>query len=115
MHEYSIVRALLSQAIEAATPAPPASIREVQIALGPLSGVEPLLVRQAFDNLKTTGGMENCILDIAEQPLIACCRECECQFEILDFVFRCPRCRSSCVAVTQGDQLLLTKVEETHN
>lgn len=111
MHEVSVVRALLSQAIEAADPTPPAGIREVHIALGPLSGVEPLLVQQAFEDMKVPAGMVNSSIVIAEHALLACCEHCECQFEVVNYFFRCPQCKSSSVAITQGDQLTLTKLE----
>ena len=111
MHEVSIVRALLSQAVEAAAPTPSTHIREIHITLGPLSGVESLLVQRAFSDLKMPAGMLDCKLVITEQELLAFCEHCECQFEVVNYVFRCPQCKSGRVAITQGDQLLLTKLE----
>jgi hydrogenase nickel incorporation protein HypA/HybF len=49
MHESSLVRALLTQIREACQPHSPIDIHEVFIAIGPLAGVEPLLVASAFD------------------------------------------------------------------
>ena len=52
MHEQSLVRALLSQVREACLPLPSSDAEEVVVSIGPLAGVEPLLVESAFELLK---------------------------------------------------------------
>ncbi len=50
MHEVSLVCSLLAQVIEVAKPLTTDSIHRVVVSIGPLSGVEPLLVAQAFQD-----------------------------------------------------------------
>ncbi len=111
MHEVSLVRSLLVQVIEAAKSLPPAAIRRIVVSIGPLSGVEPLLVAQAFQFKKDEFGLESCELEIEESRLEGQCLECTHEFEIMDFVFRCPTCRSTSIRVTQGDRVLFLRLE----
>ena len=111
MHEVSLVRSLIAQAIDAVNPVLPAGIRTVRVSVGPLTGVEPLLVKQAFDTLKTSAGLPECGLEIDEQTLEADCLNCASAFEVLNFDFRCPACRSSSVRITQGDEFRLLSID----
>ncbi|MEZ6133482.1 MAG: hydrogenase maturation nickel metallochaperone HypA [Pirellulaceae bacterium] len=111
MHEISVVRSLLSQVIEAAQPIAAADIRVIRVALGPLTGVEPILVRQAFHNLKNAAGLIACELAIDELNLTAICIDCQSAFEVIDFIFRCPCCGCNSVRITQGDEFRLVSID----
>ncbi len=111
MHEFSVVRSLISQVLQAAEPSPASSICTVRVCCGPLSGVEPLLVRVAFDQLKADVGLNNCELRIEEQPLLARCHNCDAEFEVVGFCFHCSQCQSTSIQVVQGDQFRLDSLE----
>lgn len=122
MHEYSLVRALLSHVRAAVvfSEAPPVANRRlvlsVTVSCGPLSGVEPLLVQQAFEVLKQDASNTVCDftraqLAIEEKKLTAECTQCSKEFEVQDFVFRCPICESSSIRVTGGEEFRLLQVE----
>jgi len=111
MHERSIVGALLAQ-VMALTPAKaPGSVREVRVRVGPLSGVEPMLMQSAFDQLSTDAIFEYATLVIVEVPLRAQCRLCGMQFDVADFNFRCASCGSKEVVVMDGDAVILESIE----
>ena len=84
-------------------------ITEVQVELGPLSGVEPLLLTSAFEALKAGTGSANAKLKIEEVPLTASCSECKTNQVIVDFVFRCPHCQGN-LDITRGDGFYLVGV-----
>ncbi|MCA9128364.1 MAG: hydrogenase maturation nickel metallochaperone HypA [Planctomycetales bacterium] len=111
MHEFSLVQLLIAQAVRAAAPAKPESIRMIHVALGPLTGVEPVLVQQAFESLKASTALNTCELEILEQPLTAVCLECGADFEINNFVFRCANCNCDRIQITQGDELRLVSLQ----
>ena len=115
MHEVSLVRSLLSQVLTAAMPVPPVLIRKVFVSVGPLTGVEPLLVEQAFYEQRAAFELDRCQLEIEETILEGMCLDCNHIFEIVDYAFHCPKCDSGAVRVTQGDGffLLRLEVEET--
>ncbi len=111
MHEVSLVRSLISQAIQAAEPVTPAGIRTIRVIVGPLTGMEPALVQQAFDALKDSASLTDCQLAIDEQRLEAMCLDCEQKFIVNNFVFYCPRCASPRVRITQGDDFRLVSID----
>ncbi|MEO8272298.1 MAG: hydrogenase maturation nickel metallochaperone HypA [Aureliella sp.] len=111
MHEFSLVRALIAQVVRAADPLLASSVCAVHVCCGPLAGVESLLVRAAFEQLKPAAGLGNCQLQIEEQPLLARCQSCDTEFEVVDFRFHCPHCQSTSVQVIQGDQFRLISLE----
>ncbi len=115
MHELSLVKALCAQVLIAAAPVVAQKIRRMKIAIGPLAGVDPALVQSAVEQVRTDYGLTQCELQIEQVSLQALCRECQLSFTIEDFVFRCEKCGSSKVQVTQGDefQLLSVTVEDT--
>lgn len=111
MHERSIVETLLVQ-VMALTPAnAPGSVREVRVRVGPLSGVEPMLMQSAFDQLSTDVIFEHATLAIVEVPLRAQCCLCGMQFNVEDFHFRCASCESNDVVVIDGDAVILESIE----
>jgi len=111
MHEISLVRSLISQALTAVESLPSSCIRTVRVLAGPLCGVEPILVALAFDALKSESGLDQCRLTIDQQELMAVCRECSTPFEVHNFVFRCPVCLSGSVRITQGEDFRLISLE----
>lgn len=115
MHELSLVKALCAQIIVAAAPVAAEQIRQVKVAIGPLSGVDPVLVQSAVEQVRTEFGLVQCELQIEQVDLQALCRECQVSFTVENFVFRCTACGSSKVQVTRGDefQLMSVTVEET--
>lgn len=111
MHERSLVRSLLEQARQAILPALPESVRTIRMAIGPLAGVEPLLVREAFSDLRHEAGWPQAELQIDETPLTARCQACQYSFEIMQFKFECPMCQSRKVDVVSGDECRLISVD----
>lgn len=133
MHERSLVMALLRQAEEIRLEHHADRIREIRVEVGPLSGVEPLLLKSAFDELtgrdagggrdasgrlEAAGGLEAATeingapttrLVVDEVPLLARCIACANDFEVLEFNFRCSRCGGR-IRVTGGDSLELVSV-----
>ncbi len=116
MHEYSLVRSLLTQVRAVMKDESVAEVAEVSVSIGPLSGVEPALVQAAFDRLRATIGLGGTTLTISETALQAKCCDCGLDFDVQQFVFQCPSCCSCAVRVTGGDEfrlLNLTVVEDT--
>lgn len=109
MHEQSLVRNLLKQVDEIRRQHDARCVTEVQVELGPLSGVEPLLLASAFELLKSDTSAASAMLVIDEVRLLAACEPCNNQFEISDFVFRCPTCEGN-VKVIRGDEFCLVSI-----
>ncbi len=110
MHEASLVRTLLAKVAAVCLEHQGDSVTEVCVELGPLSGVEPLLVQSAFEQLAPEHGMVTAKLVITEIPLEAKCRDCGAVFEIQKFRFRCEICESPSIQVVRGDEFRLLNV-----
>ncbi len=109
MHEYSIVQSLIRQA-EAIIACETGKATEIHVSIGPLSGVEPLLVESAFEHLAAASQLSDAVLRIEETELQARCRDCNDEFVIRSFVFECPHCDSRQIDVTGGDDFRLVSI-----
>ncbi len=110
MHERSLIAALIEQASRLAAAQGAASIEEVRVRIGPLSGIEPVLAASAFGLLAPASAAAGARLIIEETPLTARCRDCGASFEIVQFRFRCPECQSQYVQIFEGDALMLESI-----
>ena len=110
MHEVSLMRDLLAQVKQAMQQSEVERVSSIQIEIGPLAGVEPLLVLQAYRVLIPKTVFESTRLVVHQPALMSVCRECQREFEVIDFQFSCPTCFSSRVQVTSGDQLRLLSI-----
>lgn len=110
MHETSLVRSLLNQVERLRETHGGSSVRQIEVEIGPLSGVEPLLVREAFDRLAEAFPCVDAELVIHEVSLRACCRDCRAEFTLQSFRFECPKCASRSIRVTHGDEFRLLNV-----
>jgi len=106
MHEASLVKSLLEQVDRLAAEHAAVAVEEVRVRIGPLSGVEPMLVSLAFERLAPAGAN----LVVEEVPLTARCRDCCKLFELKQFRFHCSYCESSDVDVIEGDVFMLESI-----
>jgi len=110
MHEASLIKTLLEQVDRLAKEHAAVAVEEVRVRIGPLSGVEPMLISAAFERLAPAGAK----LVIEEVALTARCRDCAESFELQRFRFRCPVCQSAAVDVVEGDGFVLESVTMRH-
>lgn len=110
MHEQSLVRALLSQVREACYPLPASVAEEIVVAIGPLAGVEPLLVASAFELLTRDSDLAAARLTIEQTPLGLTCNACGSEFERSELAFDCPSCGTLQTRVTAGDAVVLRQI-----
>lgn len=111
MHESSLVSNLLRQVEEIAAEHGAERVAEVRVEIGLLSGVEAILLREAFGRLKVGTRAAAAELRIDDVGLTCRCRNCETEFSAAELQFVCPRCESRDVTVTGGDSLTLVAVE----
>jgi hydrogenase nickel incorporation protein HypA/HybF len=109
MHEQTLVKTLLKQVDEIRCEQRARHVTEVRVEVGPLSGVEPLLLSGAFDLLAPTTTSAGATLVIDEVTILGECKQCDHTFEVVDFNFRCPTCRGN-IVVIRGDELQLVSV-----
>lgn len=111
MHEMSICQALLDQVERVALEQGASRVDSIALSIGPLSGVEPVLLARAFEVACLHTVAENSTLDIETGPVVVECRSCGTKGETGVNRLLCPSCGDWQVNVVQGDELLLMRLE----
>ena len=111
MHELSVCQALLMQVGRLSRDHPEAPVRRIVLRWGPLSGVEPELLRRAFEVARAGGVAAGATLDIETHPVRVECRDCDAQGETPPNKLLCPACGSWRTRVIAGEELLLQRVD----
>ena len=111
MHEFSIVSALINQCEELAAENKATGIARVAVKIGALSGVEPQLVKTAFDTFREDGICRGAELEMEIAPLELDCRACGAHSIPDDIAYLCPACHSRDIKVSGGEEMLLMQLE----
>ncbi len=110
MHEMAICEALLQQ-IEGIAREHSARVTRVHLAIGPLSGVEPALLRRAYPMACAGTVAEDSDLVIEAAAVRVRCRSCGRESSASAQRLLCAKCGNWQTELTGGDELLLLRVE----
>lgn len=111
MHELSICQALIEQLAGIAAQHPGKRIAEVHLGIGPLSGVVPQLLVDAFSIARAGSCAQAADLHIRESSIVVSCPSCGGQGEAAVNRLVCPHCGEWRTELLTGDELLLERVE----
>ncbi len=111
MHEYSIVQSLLESCEEHAKSNEASKVTKVVVKIGVLSGVEPDLLKTAFDTFKEQTVCHNAIFDMNIQKVQILCHDCQTTSILDKNEFSCPSCQSVNVEVKDGEDMYLMSLE----
>jgi len=110
MHELAICQALIAQA-EAIARSKQARVSEVRVGIGPLSGVEPELLAQAYPLACAGTAAEGSRLAIESSVVRVRCRDCGAETIVAPNRLLCGNCGIWRTEVVSGDEMLLLRVE----
>jgi hydrogenase nickel incorporation protein HypA/HybF len=109
MHEYSIVASLVARVEQELAGRPGAIATRLRVTCGELSGVDPALLRTAFDTFRVRGACARAELVIEPVPARWRCARCR-EAIVPGAPLRCTRC--GCPAeLAAGDDLVLERIE----
>jgi len=111
MHEYSIVQSLLDQCEENAKANDSTKVTKVTVKIGVMSGVEPDLLKVAFDTFKEGTMCEDCEYIQKIQPIVISCYKCKKESTLEKNEYCCPHCQSVKLDVIDGEDLMLMQLE----
>ena len=111
MHELAVCQGLINEVERLAQEHRASRIDSIVLSIGPLSGIEPHLLKQAFSIARLETVAENAELEIETGPVIVECRSCGASGEVLPNRLLCPSCGDWQVNMKQGDELLLLRLE----
>ena len=110
MHEMAICQALLEQ-VEGMAQQHSARVIKVHLAIGPLSGVEPMLLERAYPVACAGTAAEDSELVIETAAVHVRCRRCGAESTASAQRLLCAECGNWQTELIGGDELLLMKVE----
>jgi hydrogenase nickel incorporation protein HypA/HybF len=110
VHERSLAQALWAQAERLRQEHGAARVLALQVAVGELAGVEPELLRSAFDLLVQSSGAVGTRIELERVPLEARCDDCGVEFPVHRFRFLCPGCGGKGLTILRGEHLILQAV-----
>lgn len=106
MHERVLAASILRQVSAACDERRHHRIRAVTIQLGAFSGVEPVLLKSAFEEQSQPFLGTFAELQIETAELVAECEACAVCFKVVEFRFHCPHCGNEQVRITRGEELM---------
>jgi hydrogenase nickel incorporation protein HypA/HybF len=115
MHELSVCQGLLHQVEAIAERERAASVDLIRLRIGPLSGVVPELLQQAFTIARAGSVAEDAELVVEELPVRIRCTRCGAQSEASPNRLLCAACGDFRTQLLSGDELLLASVELTRS
>ncbi len=111
MHEVSIIQSILRTLEKEFQPEQIRRIVQIDLEVGVFSNVEPVLLENAFEAVKSvTGKMTDARLHIDVKPIKIYCDACRETSLIDNYTFVCHACRKPCTNVIQGTELLIKRV-----
>jgi len=111
MHEMSICQALMDQVERIAKEQGASRVDSIVLSVGPLSGVEPVLLSRAYEVARLQTVAENAPLEIETGAIVVECRSCGASGEAQVNRLVCPSCGNWQVNLVKGDELLLLRLE----
>lgn len=111
MHELSVCQDLLSQVQRIALERKARVVERIRVAAGPLSGVEPALLRQAFSIARSGTLAASAELEIESGPVVVRCRDCQTDSQVPSNRLLCGDCGTWQVDVIQGEDLVLMSID----
>ena len=111
MHEMSIAKSLLDIVTGEASKHNVNRVVRIHIKAGELRGIVPEHLNYLFQFVSRDTLAEGAELEIDVLPVKAECKECELTFDVEDFKYQCPQCRSEDVDTVQGLELMVQDFE----
>lgn len=111
MHELSVCQALVAQLERVSATNGGGRVELVRLRVGPLSGIEPALLRHAFPLAAAGTVADGADLFIESSTLVVQCSGCGVQSEAAANRMLCGSCGSFRVRLISGDEMMLESVE----
>ena len=114
MHELSVCLSLMQQLDAIAREHNSARITKITLNIGPLSGVEPDLLRNAYPLAAASTVAEDAELVMEIADVVVRCRQCNAETTVTPNKLLCGSCGDFRTRVISGDELTLLRVELDH-
>ena len=110
MHEMSIVQSLVELCEKNLNENGGGEIKEIVVKVGRLSGVEAHYLQSCYDVFRQGTVCENATLTLNIQDVVVECAECGFSGVLEQNHFICPKCESTNLKITDGEDLYLMQL-----
>ena len=110
MHELSVCQALIEQVKIIAQSHCAQGVDQIIVQIGPLSGIEPQLLKNAYSIACAGTVAEKAVLEIESMPITVRCQQCGEESEVAMNRLICPVCGDYRTQLMSGDEILLKTV-----
>ena len=111
MHELSVCLALLEEVKRVAAENGASGVEKIVVKIGPLSGVEADLLRNAYPLAAAGTLAENAELEIEPAEIIVRCSQCGAESAATPNKLLCGECGDYRTNLVSGDEMILARVE----
>lgn len=111
MHELSVCQSMLAQVQNIAAEQQAHAVNSITLRIGPLSGVESQLLRQAFPMASAGTIAAKADLIVETQPVRVHCLQCGADSEAEVNRLLCGSCGDYRTQLLSGDELVLASIE----
>lgn len=111
MHELAICQSLINQLESIAGERKAKTVTSIIVGIGPLSGVEAQLLKNAYPVASAGTVAEHAELIIETLPVRVKCNSCNSESEVMPNKLGCKQCGDWRTTLLSGDELLLMSVE----
>lgn len=111
MHELAICQSLMDQVQDIALERNALSVTSIVVGMGPLSGVEAQLLKNAYTVASAGTVAEDAELIIENLPIRVKCGQCGCESDASPNKLVCKQCGDWRTTLVSGDELMLMSVE----
>lgn len=111
MHELAVCQGMLSQVMDIVRQQQARTVTRILVQIGPLSGVEPSLLAQAFPIASAGTPAAGARLVLESLPVRVRCEQCGAESDALPNRLLCGACGDYHTRLLSGDELLLASVE----
>lgn len=111
MHELSVCVALVEQVMDIAAQHGAATVDRIVLKVGPLSGIEPDLLENAYPIAAAGTLAADAELVIEDAEVVVRCSECESESQVVPNRLLCSRCGAYRTRVISGDEMILQRLE----
>lgn len=111
MHEMGIAQNILDIAVEAANKESAKKISRINLVAGELRGIVPMQLSFCFSIVAKESIASGAYLHVEEVPVTARCSDCGTDFQVQEYQYTCPDCKSTKIQVTGGAELRIKDIE----
>jgi hydrogenase nickel incorporation protein HypA/HybF len=111
MHELSVCLALMEQVRKVAAEHNARRVDKIFLRIGPLSGIEASLLKNAFPIAATGTVAEDAILVIEQTEIVVRCTQCEAESTVMPNNLLCRQCGDFRTRLITGDAMMLERLE----